>query len=481
MIITRKIAITIVSEEAQESYNYLRQQIYYYYKALNFGMNHIYFNYVAKEKIKLADSAYKEREEKYINAIHIAKEKLQKDLSVSQRAQAEKSLEVNTNNLDKLRKAISKDAKETFQKVMGAVERTNVTDAIKKEFPMLQRDSIDFAASKVASDFNNDLKLGLMTGSRTLRIYKRNQAYPFRSRRLKFYKENGDFFINSSKSLLFKCLLGVKRQNSKELIQILEKILDNQYKICDSSLEFNKKKLILNLCIEVDENTHSENMKVPGVVKGRIVGVDLGIQIPAYCTLNDSPFKKKAIGSVDDLLRIRTQMQARRRRLSKNLISARGGKGRGKKLKALDRFEEYERNYVRTYNHFISKQIIQFTLQNQAEQINLELLQMEHTKSKSILRNWSYYQLQQMIEYKAKREGIVIKYVDPYHTSQVCSKCGHFEENQRMDQNTFRCKKCKYRTNADYNAAKNIANSTRYISSIQESEYYNIKNRNIAK
>ena len=40
---------------------------------------------------------------------------------------------------------------------------------------------------------------------------------------------------------------------------------------------------------------------------------------------------------------------------------------------------------------------------------------------KFLLRNWSYFELQQLIEYKANAAGIEVRYIDPYHTSQTCS------------------------------------------------------------
>lgn len=141
-------------------------------------------------------------------------------------------------------------------------------------------------------------------------------------------------------------------------------------------------------------------------------------------------------------------------------------------MKALERFREKERNFARNYNHFLSYNIVKFALDNKAEQINLELLEMKKTQNKSILRNWSYYQLQNFIEYKAERVGIKVKYIDPYHTSQTCSECGNYEEGQRVEQDTFVCKRCWHKMNADYNAARNIAMSYNYISKKEESEYY---------
>jgi len=138
----------------------------------------------------------------------------------------------------------------------------------------------------------------------------------------------------------------------------------------------------------------------------------------------------------------------------------------------LELFKEKEKNFAKTYNHFLSNNIIKFGVDNKAEQINMELLSLAETQNKSVLRNWSYYQLQQMIEYKAERVGIKVKYVDPYRTSQACSKCGHFEEGQRETQAEFKCKSCGFKSNADYNASRNISQSHKYITKKEESEYY---------
>lgn len=107
----------------------------------------------------------------------------------------------------------------------------------------------------------------------------------------------------------------------------------------------------------------------------------------------------------------------------------------------------------------MSKNIVEFAVKNNAGTIHMEELQFDKLKDKSLLRNWSYYQLQTMIEYKAEREGIAVYYVDASYTSQTCSRCGNLEEGQRERQQTFTCKKCGFNANADYNASQNIAKS----------------------
>ncbi|MGE7852852.1 RNA-guided endonuclease TnpB family protein [Bacillus paramycoides] len=144
---------------------------------------------------------------------------------------------------------------------------------------------------------------------------------------------------------------------------------------------------------------------------------------------------------MDDFLKVRTHLQNQRKRLQKTLGSTSGGKDRSKKLKGLDRLKAKEKNFVNTYNHFLSKKIVQFAVKNNAGVIHMEDLNFDKMKHKSLLRNWSYYQLQTMTEYKAEREGIEVKYVDASFTSQTCSKCGNYEESQREVQDKFICKK----------------------------------------
>ena len=110
-------------------------------------------------------------------------------------------------------------------------------------------------------------------------------------------------------------------------------------------------------------------------------------------------------------------------------------------------------------------------MKNKAKYINIENLSgiAQDEKNKAfVLRNWSYYQLQQFITYKAAKYGIIVRKVDPAYTSQRCSCCGHLEKGQRVSQSDFICKnpKCKNFgkiVNADFNAARIISMSTKFV------------------
>ena len=312
---------------------------------------------------------------------------------------------------------------------------------------------------RVKKDFKTSLKNGLAKGERTITNYKRDYPLLTRGRDLKFQYKDDDIIIKWVNKIVFKVVLGSGKikENKIELQHTLHKIIDKEYKVGQSSLQFDRNNnLILNLNLDIPDKVKAE------VVKDRVLGVDLGIKYPAYMCLNDDTYKREHIGSIDDFLRIREQMQDRRRKLQHDLKFIKGGKGRKKKTQALDRLRDKEKNFATTYNHMISKNVVEFAKKNQCEYINMEKLTKDGFNNK-ILRNWSYYQLQQYIEYKAEREGIQVRYIDPSYTSQTCARCGHIDKENRQTQEKFICTKCGFELNADHNASINIARSDKYI------------------
>jgi putative transposase len=70
-------------------------------------------------------------------------------------------------------------------------------------------------------------------------------------------------------------------------------------------------------------------------------------------------------------------------------------------------------------------------------------------------------QLRVMLEAKASELGRLVVAVNPAHTSQCCSLCGHTEPGNRLSQEDFCCLSCGYRANADVNTARNILRKAR--------------------
>ena len=118
-----------------------------------------------------------------------------------------------------------------------------------------------------------------------------------------------------------------------------------------------------------------------------------------------------SIGSRDQFLKVRMRMAAQKRELQRNLRhTTNGGHGRMQKLQALNRLEGKERNWVHLQNHIFSKSIIEYAVRNNAGVIQMERLtgfgRDENDEVgadfKFLLRYWSFFELQSMIEYQGK-------------------------------------------------------------------------------
>lgn len=146
-------------------------------------------------------------------------------------------------------------------------------------------------------------------------------------------------------------------------------------------------------------------------------------------------------------------------------LQAKGTKSAKRLLKKRRRKES---RFATDVNHCISKKLVEVAKGTKRTLVLEDLKGIRErsrkgtrkTVSKTMrqaLSSWSFYQLRQFIEYKAKATGVQIIYIDPRNTSRTCSKCGHVDKKSRRDQEHFVCTACRHALNADINAALNIA------------------------
>lgn len=310
---------------------------------------------------------------------------------------------------------------------------------------------------KVKQDISAAIKNGFMRGERSINNYKRDFPLMTNGKDLRFeYDDKNNIIIKWVHKIKFKVILSSeKKNNNDELMHTLHKVINKEYKVGQSSLMFDKKKLILNLSIHFPKKE-----KTTDIIKGRTLGVDLGIKIPAYASLNDDIYTRQSFGNVLELAKVKKQFKERRSRIYKQMSNVKGGKGRKKKMKAADNLSNKERRFTQNYNHQLSRRIVDFAKANNCEYINMEHLEGDSFKDKKVLGVWTYYELQQYIKYKAEMEGIKVRFVNPAYTSQTCSKCGYIDEENRPTQERFKCKKCGFEMNADRNASINISRKT---------------------
>lgn len=130
---------------------------------------------------------------------------------------------------------------------------------------------------------------------------------------------------------------------------------------------------------------------------------------------------------------------------------------KGGQYKKIKRMKGREKRKVRDLNHRTSKKIVSVAGEN-GMGIKLEMLKgIRNARSgkrfRYSLNSWNFYQLQQMIEYKARLLGIPVEYVDPHDTSRKCSRCGLIGHRSGK---YFECS-CGHVEHADVNASFNIA------------------------
>ena len=129
------------------------------------------------------------------------------------------------------------------------------------------------------------------------------------------------------------------------------------------------------------------------------------------------------------------------------------------KFRELNRVKDRESRIVKDLNHKISRKIVDMAKDQSAALVFEDLggirqTRKQHRSFKYALHSWSFYQLQQFVEYKAKLLGVPVLYIDPAYTSQDCSRCG--ARGQRNGK-SFKCPVCGHVDHADVNAAFNIA------------------------
>ena len=114
-------------------------------------------------------------------------------------------------------------------------------------------------------------------------------------------------------------------------------------------------------------------------------------------------------------------------------------------------------------NHQLSKALTMkygpgtlFVLED-LEEVSTDVNNFKSPQQTHDLRNWSFYQLEQFLTYKAQESGSGVLKVDAHYTSQRCPRCGRIlGENRNHRMHAYHCDKCGFTTNDDRVGAMNI-------------------------
>lgn len=321
--------------------------------------------------------------------------------------------------------------------------------------------------------YTDDKKRGLLKGNVSLSQFKRdipvivhNKAYSVIETSKGLGLEIGFFNIPKQKELDVKRIKFLLPNLGGTEKATLRRIFDGSYKLGTGQITYNERKrkwqIAISYSFEIEQKSLNQNL---------IMGVDLGITKVATMSIYDAEkqdyklmsWKEVTIDGTE-LIHYRQKIEAKRKaeyiasKWASENNSGRGYKARTAKANATG--DKYNR-FKETYNHKVSRYIVDL-----AEKYNFGCIQMEDLsgfsaeQSESLLKNWSYYDLQNKVKYKAIEKGIKVVLINPQYTSKRCNRCGCIHTDNRNckeDQASFKCVVCGHTDNADVNASKNIA------------------------
>lgn len=307
----------------------------------------------------------------------------------------------------------------------------------------------------------NKLFSDIWKGKSVIPTFSRNQPIPIRERnfdildvntlRLRFLSKTGGEYYGVERegnAVPIDLIVKSKKGHAKK---VMRKIMSGDYIPRDSKIQITNEGIFFLL--------HYKELEVKQVAldKDKILGIDLGI-VNALTLAVGGEYKYLHIKG-GEITEFRNRVEKRRVSKRNQLRVAsdnRFGHGRNTLLRPLDTMSNKISNFKDLTNHRYSKKVVEFAIKNGCGTIQMEDL-TGISKNNLMLKTWSYYDLQQKIEYKAKEFGIEVIYVKPKYTSLRCSKCGCIHEDNRLSQEKFKCQICGEESNADLNAARNIS------------------------
>ena len=368
---------------------------------------------------------------------------------------------------------IAQYEKETF----GKSYRNVIEGEMKLLMPIANTSNIGTLHQQLVQNDWKRLKKDVLNYRVSLPTYKLNTPYYIKNNNYKLRNHNGYFvsiaFYNKQELSERGLKVGHKYEFQIDKLDCnkkatINKLISGEYKQGSCQISISKKgKIELIVSFEFDKNIEEKSI----LNSNRTLGIDLGVVNVATMSIFDSDkgdwdlisFRDRVIDG-KELIAFRQKYYNLRRDMSiasKVVGDGRVGHGYKCRMKPVNKVRDKVANFADTYNHKVSRYIVDLAAKYNCGVIQMEdLLKATSNTRERMLKDWSYYDLQNKIEYKAKELGIDVIYINPKYTSKRCSKCGCIHEENRdgkKDQAKFECKVCGYKDNADINASKNIS------------------------
>ena len=180
----------------------------------------------------------------------------------------------------------------------------------------------------------------------------------------------------------------------------------------------------------------------------KIIGIDLGINKYLFDSEGNSVEHPKILEKNLLKLKIIHKNLSRKKKGSKNRKKA--------KLKVAKVYEKM--NNIRTdFLHKTSTSLIRKSKLIVVEDLNIKQMMQQRFYNAKNIADSSWNRFIQLLTYKAESASCKLVKVNPKNTSKTCSQCGHLQD-MPLYKRIFKCEKCGFGMDRDYNSAINILN-----------------------
>ncbi|WP_232699542.1 RNA-guided endonuclease InsQ/TnpB family protein [Brevibacillus daliensis] len=225
----------------------------------------------------------------------------------------------------------------------------------------------------------------------------------------------------------------------------MERYFDGSWSFGTAKIVHKHKKFFLHIPVTKDVSEPNVN------AIQQVVGIDMGINFTA--TTYDSHGKTHFFDG-RSIKNKRSSYKHIRKQLQRI--------GTASSRRKLKKIGQRENCWMTDVNHSVSKALVDrygantlFVVEDLTGVRNVT--ERVRVKDRYETVSWAFYQLRQMLEYKAMLCGAKMIVVDPRYTSQTCPKCGYTEKDNRNKKiHVFCCKTCQYTTNDDRIGAMNL-------------------------
>lgn len=287
-----------------------------------------------------------------------------------------------------------KDEMGMFNRSKTGTTARMVFDRFKGEIPT---DILGSLNNTIQSTFSKN-KADYWQGTKSLRNFKKDIPIPLPIKcisKMRYDQETKAFCFNMF-AIPVKTYLGKDYTDKRT---IMKRLLKEEIKLCTSEIQLKDRKIFWLAVFEFEKE---ENLLKPEV----IAEASLSLEHPIVAKANNVRIN---IGSKEEFLYRRLAIQASQKRIRDGVDYARSGNGVKRKQKALYKTKNMESKYVSNRLHVYSRQLIDFCIRQQAGTLVLKNQEDKIGIAKEnefVLRNWSYYELQTKIKYKAEKAGI---------------------------------------------------------------------------